>query len=80
MRILIVHDQFGQIQSVAIPGQKLPFGEVRQRPGVNDFVTEVDASDLPYDDGELASSIQKIQAEFYVTTGSAQLVRKQESQ
>ena len=75
MKIFVVHDQYGKIQSVAIPGQKLPFGEVRLRPGADEFVAEVDAPDLPFSQ-DLTRAIQKIQDEFYVTLGSAQLVRK----
>jgi hypothetical protein len=78
MKLLVVHDQFGNITSIAIPGQNLPFGPVRRRPGANEFVAEVDAPDLVREK-DLIATVRKLSEEFSVADGPAQLMRKKRS-
>jgi hypothetical protein len=75
MKILVVHNQVGQIRSVIVPGRNLPFSEFQLRPAEGQFVTAVDA-DLPNGEEELTNAIQTIRDDFQLTIGSAKLVPK----
>jgi hypothetical protein len=75
MKILVVHDRFGEIRSVAIPGRPLPPGEVQWRLAASEFVALVEAPSLP-EGQELPGALEKMRGEFHVATGPARLVRK----
>jgi hypothetical protein len=78
MKILVVHDQFGEIRSVAIPGRPLPPGELQWRLQASEFVALVDVPSLP-EGKELPGALEKMRGEFHVATGPARLVRKKQA-
>ncbi len=75
MKILVVHDRFGEIRSVAVPGRPLPPGEVPWHLTPGEFVALVDAPSLP-EGKELRGALEKMRGEFHVATGPARLIRK----
>ena len=75
MKVIVTHDQFGKIRSVAVPGRKLPFGEMHRRPADGEFVAVVDAPD-PSADKDLPAAIKKISVEFRVAPVSSRLIHK----
>ena len=74
MKVLIVHDEFGEIRSVAVPGRKLT-GEGNWRLAPGELVTEVDAPSL-HEGQELPSALKTLRGEFYVATEPARLLPK----
>jgi len=78
MKLLIVHDQFGEIRSVAVPGQKRAFGEGNWRLAASELVAEVDAPNL-LEGEELPSALKTIRGEFYVATEPTRLVPKKQT-
>jgi hypothetical protein len=79
MQILIVHDQFGDIRSVAIPGHKLPSGEETWRPTASEFVAVLDIPDFP-EGTDLRIALERIRGAFRVSAQRARLISKSEKQ
>ena len=79
MKILIVHDQFGEIRSVAVPGHKLPSGEEPWKPAPTELVAVLDIPSFP-DGTDLNIALERIRGEFRVSATRARLICKNKKQ
>jgi hypothetical protein len=75
MRILIVHDQFGESRSVAIPGHKVRSGDPLWRPTASELVAVVDIPDFP-EGTDLEIALERIRGEFRLSAQRAHLIPK----
>ena len=79
MQILIVHDQFGEIRSVAIPGHKVRSGDQLWRPTASELVAVVDMPNFP-EGTDLEIALERIRGEFRLSAPPARLISKNKKQ
>ncbi len=77
MQILVVHDQYGEIRSVAVPGQKLPSDDGGWRPAARELVAVVDIPDFP-EGTNLSRTLEIIRSEYRVSEGTPRLIPKKQ--
>jgi len=75
MQILIVHDQLGEIRSVAIPGHEVRSGNQLWRPTASEQVAVVDIPDFPAGT-DLEIALERIRREFRLSKQRACLISK----
>ena len=75
MEILIVHDQFGVIRSVAIPGHEPASGQPPWKPSISELVAVVDIPAFP-EGTDFRIALERIRGEFLVAGEPARLISK----
>ena len=79
MQILVVHDELGEIRSVAIPGHKARSGDPLWRPTASELVAVVDIPDFP-EGTDLEIALERIRREFRLSAQRARLISKNKKQ
>ena len=73
MKILIVHDQFGEIRSVAIPGHQLTSGQAPWKPAISELVAVFDIPAFP-EGTDFRTALERIRGEYLVSGEPARLI------